>query len=92
MYEQMWDFMQRSEPSVFVANTQEGIRRVQEGGYAFMMESTTLDYLVRRQCDLMQVGGLLNSKGYGIGTPMGKSLSATFVAKSTNLLDMLIIV
>lgn len=30
-----------------------------------------LDYLVQRDCNLTQVGGLLDSKGYGIATPMG---------------------
>lgn len=36
------------------------------------MESTMLDYMVQRDCNLTQVGGLLDSKGYGIATPMGK--------------------
>ncbi|KFM80329.1 Glutamate receptor, ionotropic kainate 2, partial [Stegodyphus mimosarum] len=35
------------------------------------MESTILDYSVQRDCNLTQVGGLLDSKGYGIATPMG---------------------
>ncbi len=32
-----------------------------------------LDYMVQRDCNLTQIGGLLDNKGYGIGTPMGKS-------------------
>ena len=35
------------------------------------MESTVLDYVVQRDCNLTQIGGLLDSKGYGIGTPKG---------------------
>ena len=31
-----------------------------------------IEYQVQRNCELMQVGGLLDSKGYGIGTPMSK--------------------
>ena len=42
-----------------------------QGNYAFLMESTMIDYNIQRNCDLMQVGGLLDSKGYGIGTPIG---------------------
>lgn len=42
-----------------------------EGNFAFLMESTTLDYVVQRNCNLTQIGGLLDSKGYGIGTPKG---------------------
>ena len=30
-----------------------------------------LDYLVQRNCNLTQIGGLLDSKGYGIATPKG---------------------
>ncbi|TDG38211.1 hypothetical protein AWZ03_015367, partial [Drosophila navojoa] len=28
--------------------------------YAFLMESTTLEYNVERKCDLMQIGGWLD--------------------------------
>lgn len=35
------------------------------------MESTMLDYAVQRDCNLTQIGGLLDSKGYGIATPKG---------------------
>ncbi|KAG5863549.1 hypothetical protein JTB14_023437 [Gonioctena quinquepunctata] len=30
-----------------------------------------LDYAVHRDCNLTQIGGLLDSKGYGIATPKG---------------------
>ena len=66
----MWRFME-NRPSVFVSSYEEGIKRVLEGNYAFLMESTILDYNVQRDCNLTQVGGLLDSKGYGIATPMG---------------------
>jgi len=32
-----------------------------------------LDYMVQRDCNLTQIGGLLDNKGYGIATPMGMS-------------------
>lgn len=38
------------------------------GGYAFLMESTTLEYDVLHNCELTQIGGLLDSRGYGIAT------------------------
>ena len=49
----------------------EGVERVKKeaGGYAFLMESTTVEYIVERSCDLTQIGGLLDSKGYGIALP-----------------------
>nr|XP_018914414.1 PREDICTED: glutamate receptor ionotropic, kainate 2-like isoform X1 [Bemisia tabaci] len=70
-YKKMWRFMENKKPSVFVPTYEEGIKRVLEGNYAFLMESTMLDYAVQRNCNLTQIGGLLDSKGYGIATPMG---------------------
>ncbi|CAG03492.1 unnamed protein product, partial [Tetraodon nigroviridis] len=34
-------------------------------------ESSTIDYITRRNCNLTKVGGLIDSKGYGIGTQLG---------------------
>ncbi|KAI4504819.1 hypothetical protein M0802_000369 [Mischocyttarus mexicanus] len=70
-YKKMWRFMENRKPSVFVPTYEEGIQRVLQGDYAFLMESTMLDYIVQRDCNLTQIGGLLDSKGYGIATPMG---------------------
>lgn len=70
-YKKMWRFMENKKPSVFVPTYEEGIQRVLQGDYAFLMESTMLDYIVQRDCNLTQIGGLLDTKGYGIGTPMG---------------------
>lgn len=51
---------------IFTTNNslrQLGIERVQEGGYAFFAESHLIEYVTARNCDLYQVGGLLDSKG-----------------------------
>ncbi|XP_077280639.1 glutamate receptor ionotropic, kainate 2 isoform X6 [Temnothorax americanus] len=70
-YKKMWRFMENKKPSVFVSTYEEGIQRVLQGDYAFLMESTMIDYIVQRDCNLTQIGGLLDNKGYGIATPMG---------------------
>lgn len=70
-YKKMWTYMESTRPSVFVKDYEGGIARVKRGGYAFLMESTVLDYVVQRDCNLTQIGGLLDSKGYGIATPKG---------------------
>lgn len=70
-YKRMWSFMESARPSVFVESTEKGVERVRNENYAFLMESTTIEYLVERKCDLIQVGGLLDSKGFGIATPSG---------------------
>lgn len=63
--------MEAKRSTVMVSSYEEGIKRVLEGDYAFLMESTMLDYNVQRDCNLTQIGGLLDSKGYGIATPKG---------------------
>lgn len=68
-YSRMWSFMESTRPSVFVETSAKGVERVKKGDYAFLMESTSIEYLLERECDLYQVGGLLDSKGYGIATP-----------------------
>lgn len=66
--------MESARPSVFVKNNDLGVERVLKGKreYAFLMESTAIEYQLERKCDLMQVGGLLDSKGYGIAMPFCK--------------------
>nr|ARJ36889.1 glutamate receptor 2 [Hirudo verbana] len=76
-YERMWAFMSSSDPQVFVKSTDEGVNMVREknGKYAFLTESTQNEYTNQRKpCDTMKVGGNLDAKGYGIGTPMGSDL------------------
>lgn len=69
-YAKMWAYMEQ-HPNVFMRSNRDGIERVlrEKGNYAFMMESTNVEYVVERVCELTQIGGLLDSKGYGIGLP-----------------------
>ncbi|XP_057671940.1 glutamate receptor ionotropic, kainate 2 isoform X1 [Diorhabda carinulata] len=70
-YQRMWAFMESQRPPVFTSSNQEGVEQVikSRGSYAFLMESTSIEYVIERNCELTQVGGLLDSKGYGIATP-----------------------
>ena len=67
----MGEYMTKN-PDVFVNSTDSGLKRVSDGGYAFLLESTMNEYFTQRKCKMMQIGGLLDSKGYGIGTTRGK--------------------
>ncbi|CAH2217451.1 jg24006, partial [Pararge aegeria aegeria] len=67
----MWQQMSSATPPALVSSYEEGVRRVLAGNYAFLMESTMLDHRVQRDCNLTQIGGLLDSKGYGIATWKG---------------------
>lgn len=66
--------METTRPSVFVKSNMEGVERVQRsnGAYAFLMESTSIEFFVERRCDLTQIGGMMDSKGYGIAMRPGK--------------------
>ncbi|XP_066515621.1 glutamate receptor ionotropic, kainate 5-like isoform X2 [Hoplias malabaricus] len=70
-YQRMWNYMYSKQPSVFVKSTEEGIARVLNSRYAFLLESTMNEYHRRHNCNLTQIGGLLDTKGYGIGMPLG---------------------
>ncbi|KHJ47258.1 Ligand-gated ion channel [Trichuris suis] len=76
-YEKMWAAMKASQPTVFVNSSREGIARVKQGNYAYLMESSMLEFYVERDCDLTQIGGLLDSKGYGIGLRKGSPYRET---------------
>ena len=60
-----------SDDKNFVSSNAAGVERVfkENGKYAFLMESTTVEYIVERRCELTQIGTLLDSKGYGIALP-----------------------
>lgn len=70
----MWSVMETAEPNVFANDNDEGVERVIKDRrlYAFFMESTTIEYIAERKCEVKQVGGLLDSKSYGIATPPSK--------------------
>ncbi|XP_056142057.1 glutamate receptor ionotropic, kainate 3 [Lampris incognitus] len=70
-FEKMWAFMSSKPSTSLVKSIEDGIQRVLKSDYALLMESTTIDYITRRNCNLTQVGGIIDSKGYGIGTPLG---------------------
>ncbi|XP_061072751.1 glutamate receptor ionotropic, kainate 4 isoform X2 [Conger conger] len=70
-YQRMWNFMHSKQPSVFVKSTEEGIARVLNSNYAYLLESTMNEYYRQRNCNLTQISGLLDTKGYGIGMPVG---------------------
>lgn len=76
LHSKMWDFM-HSRQEVFVRSYEEGIQRVRnsKGKYALLIESPKNDYTNEREpCDTMKVGQNIDSKGFGVGTPLGSPL------------------
>jgi len=66
-------FMESAKPTVYTGGNAEGIDRVrkEDGLYAFFMEAAAIEYHTERICDLTQIGGLLDRKGYGVALPPG---------------------
>lgn len=59
-------FRKMFDEMVLVKSNEEGKAQVERGNYAFFMESTSIEYTIERNCNSTQIGGLLDSKGYGI--------------------------
>lgn len=68
----MFEAMESAVPSVYTEGNEQGIQRVLAGNYAFLMESTTNEYHRERNCELTQIGTLLDAKNYALATPPGK--------------------
>ncbi|KAF9423570.1 hypothetical protein HW555_001125 [Spodoptera exigua] len=68
VYSKIWDVMVSAKPTVFMDSNDEGKDRVlrSKGNYAFFMESTSIEYYMKRNCKLKMLGSKLDSKEYGI--------------------------
>ncbi|CAF0954909.1 unnamed protein product, partial [Didymodactylos carnosus] len=76
IFQRMYTFMQQGD-DVMVNSNNEGINKVRKsrGKYAFLLESIKNEYTNERHpCDTMKIGSNLDSKGYGIATPVGSEL------------------
>jgi len=76
VYEKMCSFM-TSDKTLFMKTVESGVERVRnsKGRYAFLLESAMNEYYNQRKpCNTMKVGDNLDSKGYGIATPIGSDL------------------
>ena len=68
---------------VLMESNAAGAEKVEkmEGKFAFFMESSSIDYIVERRCNLSKVGLPLDSKGYGIALRKGSPFKALLDAK-----------
>jgi hypothetical protein len=65
MYRDMHKKM-TEEPGILAGSNDEGLKWVKDRNYAYFMESTSIQYMTERHCEVAQVGELLDAKGYGI--------------------------
>lgn len=66
--------MSTAKPTVFANDNEQGRERVNKskGNYAFFMESTSIEYYIKRNCKLKMLGSKLDSKEYGIAVAKSK--------------------
>lgn len=62
-------------PEDMAKTAEEGISWAETRNYAYFMESTVIEYVTARHCNLTMVGGLLDSKGYGIAVAKSKNIN-----------------
>uniref|UniRef100_A0A1A9VGY6 Ionotropic glutamate receptor C-terminal domain-containing protein n=1 Tax=Glossina austeni TaxID=7395 RepID=A0A1A9VGY6_GLOAU len=71
IYKKMNEYM-LAHPEYLTETNQEGLERVKSSDvqngktYAFLMESTSIEYNTQRECKLTKIGEALDEKGYGI--------------------------
>lgn len=82
-YKKMYEYM-TNNPSLMTGSNDEGLAKAKLGKYAFLMESSTIEYMTQRNCDVSQVGSKLDEKGYGIAMKKSllyfKNLSVSLIA------------
>lgn len=73
-YKKMKEFMDEN-PTYMLGGNDKGVDKVyyreKDVKYAFLMESTTIEYNTQRRCNITGVGNWLDEKGYGIAMKKG---------------------
>lgn len=67
-------------PEHLTETNQEGVDRVKAStDYAFLMESTSIEYNTKRECNLKKIGDALDEKTYGIAMRKSKISENTHI-------------
>jgi ionotropic glutamate receptor len=77
-YNKMFAYMNSSK--TLPKNNTSGLELAKKGKYAFIMESSTIEYMTERHCEVIQIGQPLDEKGYGIA--MKKSKKTLILVRS----------
>ncbi len=71
----LWRTMQRFEPSAFTNTNEQGIKRVRQEKYGFIIPSTIGEYIANQvPCDLITVDRFLMDRGYGFAVVKGSMI------------------
>ncbi|XP_008316801.1 probable glutamate receptor [Cynoglossus semilaevis] len=72
LFQRIYDHMERKKS--FVPSMEEGIRRAQNGNFAFIGEEASLDLAVARHCNLVRSQEVVSMRGYAIAAKLGSPL------------------
>lgn len=76
VYRRIYQHMERKKS--YVASMDEGVRRTQEGNFAFIGEAVSLDLAVARYCKLTRSQEVIAMRAYSIAAPVGEFFCHTF--------------
>lgn len=76
MYRRIYQHMERKKS--FVSSMEEGVRRAQEGNFAFIGEAVSLDLAVARYCKLTRSQEVIAMRAYSIAAAQGETLGPVF--------------
>ncbi|XP_044065888.1 probable glutamate receptor [Siniperca chuatsi] len=72
VHRRIYQHMERKKS--FVSSMEEGVRRAQEGNFAFIGEAVSLDLAVARYCKLTRSQEVIAMRAYSIAAPLGSPL------------------
>lgn len=76
LYRSIFKYMER-HPELNPADNDIGVEMANnpDNNYAFLMESSSIEYVIERKCGITQIGGMLDDKGYGIAMKKSRCIS-----------------
>ena len=75
LYKLLYEKMLNSNVYAFTRTNEEGIERVRNDNYVYILPDKIADYVIRqRPCDLNIVGGFLIEEHFGLAVPKGSTL------------------
>ena len=86
-FSNMWASMSELMPDSMVNNTAEGLKKVKEGDYAFLWDSTVTSYVAATDCEFIEIGPSVDPKGFGIGVPPGATYREDLSMAILKLID-----
>lgn len=69
----------------FVSTMEEGVRRAQEGNFAFIGEAVSLDLAVAQYCTLTRSQDVIGMRSYALAAPQGEFYTKLLIVGSLHV-------